>query len=353
MWSLSKERCDSNDTAIWLCPDCSGRIIASHGHLVCTECGLVTSREFVAPTYTLGDEPSGDHPDVAMYASLGSRLHIVDGLGSYIGFHKERYFRDAHGRTLSAATQHRFTRLKTVYGARIRMGDEETRYRTLRTLNRVVQILMLGKSVRDRAAYIYKKVIADGRITITNNILVIAVCLLASVREFKDEAPVTLEEIATAFMKCGHRINVRAIIHEALRLKIALGQSPNIRRPEDYIPRVLSMLLNHPRVLDKIRVRGWDPSTYENHLRDKMHSVIRAVPVSKRGGRNPFIFAVSVAYAGDRLVASENNTRPVLTQKLTASATNVAEYSIRDHFGMIKTAIQHPSLTHSCASRQA
>ena len=64
------------------------------------------------------------------------------------------------------------------------------------------------------------------------------------------------------------------------------------------------------------------------------------IPASKRGGRNPFIFTVSAAYASDRLIAIEHNRRAVLTQKLASNATKVAEYSIRDHFGMMKKIIE-------------
>ena len=118
------------------------------------------------------------------------------------------------------------------------------------------------------------------------------------------------------------------------------GQAPSIRRPEDYVPRVLSMLMNSPKVVKKIESRGWDSKDYENHLRDKMFSVLEMIPSSKRGGRNPFIFTVSAAYASDRLIATDTGRRSVLTQKLASDATEVAEYSIRDHFGMMKQVIE-------------
>ena len=160
-----------------------------------------------------------------------------------------------------------------------------------------------------------------------------------AVREYKDGAPITLDEIANTFEKCGHRVNVRAIVREALKLKSQTGIAPQIRRPEDYVPRVLSMLMNSDKVVRKIRARGWDLRTYENALRDKMLEILGIIPASRRGGRNPFIFTVSAAYASDRLIADEHGRRSVLTQKLTSNATKVAEYSIRDHFGMMKKEI--------------
>jgi transcription initiation factor TFIIIB Brf1 subunit/transcription initiation factor TFIIB len=304
------------------------------------ECGLVISREYVIPTYQMGDERNSDTPDASVFVSLGNRMHIVDGLGSYIGFHKDTYFRDSHGQVLSARKQKKFKRLKTIYSTRIRIGKDEAKYRALRTLNHVSKLLMLNEQVRDRTAYLYKKIITESKERITNNILLIAVCLLMAVREFKEGAPITLDEIADVFEKCGHRVNIRAIVREALKLKSTVGYAPKIRRPEDYIPRVLSMLMNSPQVMKKIKSREWDPNTFENALREKISAILQMIPSSKRGGRNPFIFAVSAAYASDRLIAKEHGKRSVMTQKLVSSATQVAEYSIRDHFGMMKKIIE-------------
>ena len=340
MWFLTDGTCESRLTNSESCPDCDGFLVTSQGHIVCAECGLVISREYVLPTYQMGERPSGDSPDASMYVSLGNRMHIVDGLGSYIGFHKDRYFQDAQGQALSGRMQKKFKRLKVIYSTRIRIGKNEAKYRALRTLNHVSKLLMINEQVRDRTAYLYKKVVNEARENVSNNILLIAVCLLMAVREFKDEAPITLDEIADVFEKYGHRVNVRAIVREALRLKSLTGYSPEIRRPEDYVPRVISMLMNSPRVIKKVQSRGWDTKDYENALRNKTLDVLKLIPASKRGGRNPFIFTVSAAYASDRLIATQHGKRAVLTQKLTSIATEVAEYSIRDHFGMMKKIVE-------------
>jgi transcription initiation factor TFIIIB Brf1 subunit/transcription initiation factor TFIIB len=337
---LTNGICGSQSIVLKSCPDCDGFLITSQGHIVCAECGLVLSREYVQPTYQMGMRPKDNSPDASVYVSLGNRMHIVDGLGSYIGYHKDRYFQDSQGQALSGRMQKKFKRLKTIYSTRIRIGKNEAKYRALRTLNHVSKLLMLNEQVRDRTAYLYKKVISESPQRVSNNILLIAVCLLMAVREFKDEAPITLDEIADVFEKCGHRVNVRAIVREALRLKSLTGYSPQIRRPEDYIPRVISMLLNDSKVVSKIQARGWTIKEYESTLRNKVVEVLNMIPASKRGGRNPFIFTVSAAYASDRVIAVQHNRRAVLTQKLASNATKVAEYSIRDHFGMMKKIIE-------------
>ena len=339
MWSLVDVSIKTNVSSE-VCPDCSGTIIINRGFVVCSDCGMVVSKEYVNPTYQMGERQKAGTPDASVYGSLGNRMHIVDGLGSYIGFHKDVYFRDANGQSLPGSMQKKYKRLKIIYSTRVRIGKNEAKYRALRTLNHVSKLLMLNEQVRDRTAYLYKKIVTESPKKVTNNILLMAVCLLMSVREFKEGAPITLEEIADVFEKCGHRVNVRAIVREALKIRTLTGHVPKIRRPEDYVPRVISMLINDSKVKGKIESRGWTSRDYENLLRDKILFVLDLVPSSKRGGRNPFIFTVSAAYASDRLLASEHGKRCVLTQKLASQATEVAEYSIRDHFGMIKDVVE-------------
>lgn len=339
VWSLVDVSIQANVLS-WTCPDCSGAVVVNRGFVVCSECGIAVSREYVLPTYQMGEEQNAGTPGASVYGSLGNRMHIVDGLGSYIGFHKDIYFRDANGQSLPGSRQKKFKRLKSIYSTRVRIGKNEAKYRALRTLNHVSKLLMLNEQVRDRTAYLYKKIVSESPTKITNNILLIAVCLLMAVREFKEEAPITLEEIADVFEKCGHRVSVRSIVREALNLRTVTGYAPQIRKPEDYVPRVLSMLMNNAKVVGKIESRGWSPREYENLLRDKILFILDLVPSSKRGGRNPFIFTVSATYASDRLLAAEHGKRCVLTQKLASQATDVAEYSIRDHFGMIKNAVE-------------
>jgi transcription initiation factor TFIIIB Brf1 subunit/transcription initiation factor TFIIB len=337
---LTDNSADSYRELLGTCPDCSGALATSDGYIVCLDCGLVVSREYVNPSYQMGQQKSDDSPDAAMYVSLGNRMHIVDGLGSYIGFHRDKYFRDSKGSALSGKIQKKFQRLKSVYSTRIRIGDDEAKYRALRTLNRVSKLLMISEQVRNRTAYLYKKLVNEAEDKMTNNIILIAVCLLMAVREFKEEAPITLEEIAETFDKCGHRVSVRTIVREAINLRSATGYVPRIRKPREYVPRILSMLMNKSEVVERVQSRDWELKEYENKLREILMKILRGFPSSRRGGRNPFIFAVSAAYAADRVISIKAGKQSVLTQKLTSEATDVAEYSIRDHFGVIKKCIR-------------
>ncbi len=262
MWFVANDTEDTYWISSWRCPECSGNLVTSKGFVVCSDCGVVFSRDYVSPSFQMGNEQQSDSPDADVYGSLGNRHHIVDGLGSYIGYHNDRFFRDAGGQTLSAQKQKKFRRLKFVYSSRVRIGSNEAKYRALRALNHVSKMLMLCEQVRDRTAYLYKKMLNESQERVANNILLMAVCLLISIREFGNGAPITLEEIADAFERSGHRVNVRAIVREAFRLKISLGHAPTIRKPSDYLPRVLSMLINNSKIIKRVKIRGWELKEY-------------------------------------------------------------------------------------------
>ena len=65
------------------CYDCGGYMIVSNGHHVCTECGLVQSREYKSPEGVSSPRTG---------TGIRNRMHIVDGLGSYMGYPREKVF---------------------------------------------------------------------------------------------------------------------------------------------------------------------------------------------------------------------------------------------------------------------
>jgi transcription initiation factor TFIIIB Brf1 subunit/transcription initiation factor TFIIB len=121
-----------------------------------------------------------------------------------------------------------------------------------------------------------------------------------------------------------------------MRIIEMLKKSPGIelkrRKSEDYIPRLVSKIVRHPEVALRIKRRLWSPSEYQTYLMKTAHLLLESITAEQRGGRHPYIFAASVIYGADLLIAKQSKRRSVLTQKLLAKITNVAEYSVRDHY---------------------
>ncbi len=76
----------------------------------------------------------------------------------------------------------------------------------------------------------------------------------------------------------------------------------------------------------------WSKKEYHDKLMRKCQEIFKKMDLVKRGGRNPFIFTGAVIYLANRLLAKEYFQKTILTQKMVSEVTNIAEYSIRDHY---------------------
>jgi transcription initiation factor TFIIIB Brf1 subunit/transcription initiation factor TFIIB len=203
-------------------------------------------------------------------------------------------------------------------------------------LSRVADLLSLPDNIKEQAAYYYQKM--DKKLEnadITSHLTLMAYGLMLAVRESKENAPITLKEIADAFHQIGHRVTSRSIIRQALSVKNKLPIVPIKRMSEDYLQRIISETVNYPGVRLRIRRIGLTIQEYQSNLVRHSHTLFNAISVAERGGRNPFIFTVAVVYTADLLMAKNAKRRPILTQRLISKATGAAEYSVRDHYAKL------------------
>lgn len=310
------------------CEFCDGPLVQTRGEYVCSNCGAVNNIAFI--TRDGSDQVPWDHK-----MALGKRVHIVDGLGSYIGFHNDSFFQDRKGSSLSSKKQYKFRKLKKRYNLRIKISNHETDYRSLMSLNRACAVLGVSDTVKKRAAYLYKIVAAAERSKeiekISNHIVLAALCLLVAVRESGSNAPLRLREIVKVFKDLRHRVSGKAIVKLAQSFPPELGISVRVRRSEDYLHRITSQIIEQSDVIDRLESLDYNPQKYSQKLLRLSQELLKGISLRTRGGRNPYIFAVSVVYCADRIVGKLGNHRQVLTQKRLASICDVAEYSIRDH----------------------
>jgi len=303
-------------------------LIQTRGEYVCIECGAVNNAVYISNN--AGSQVPWDHE-----MSPGKRVHIVDGLGSYIGYHNDGFFQDGKGGSLSSKNQLKFRKLKRRYNLRIKIGKHETDYRSLMSLNRVSSFLGISDSVKKRAAYLYKIVTtaeALGKIEkISNHIVLVALCLMVSIRESASNAPIRLSEIISIFKDLGHRVSGKAIVKLAQNLPSELGVSLKIRKSEDYLQRIISNISQKKEIQARLSQIGITIKEYDHKLLLLSREILKDTNLRARGGRNPYIFSVSVVYCADRIIGKLGNHRQVLTQKTLANICNVAEYSIRDH----------------------
>ncbi len=124
------------------------------------------------------------------------------------------------------------------------------------------------------------------------------------------------------------------ILRDGIRYKRHLNKDATPHKSGDYIVRLLDQVINHKDLKERMKNKKVYRSKKEYHekLTKKCREIFKRMDLVKRGGRNPFIFTGAVIYLADRLLAKEFFQKTILTQKMLSQATNIAEYSIRDHY---------------------
>ena len=317
---------------------CKHEIILNYssGEYVCCKCGLVTDKQYVNSSFKITNYDSQSKFNSSKhYVALGDRINVVDGMGSYIDYQYSNFFIDKNGNPISSKNQNLFKRLKYKHNARAKLGNKETNYRALNTLNRAASKLELKDNIRDRAAYFYQKIVKnEEKKEITNHVTLAALCLLLAAREFKENGPLTVQEIANMFKKLGHRVSPRSIIQLSLKLKPKFPEifMKKSRKSEEYLPRIISSVINSRTVISRLNMKKVDIEFYERVLYKESSSILKKLDYDARGGRNPYILAVATIYAADQKISQKYKIKSILTQKILSNCTKTAEYSIRDHW---------------------
>jgi len=320
-----------------LCEECGESLIIVDGECVCKECGLVCeekSEEHSSYAYVGPIKCSTTHQKAC--GAPGERLHIVDGVGSYIDYPNAFYFHDIGGAPLPPRAQQFYSRLKRVYDKRARFSGHEADYRALCSLNRVAEILHLTINIRDRAAYLYKKSMSiQLKERYFTSPAIMAYCVLVATREDDKAYPVTIQEVADAFRRIGHNVSPQKIVKVGLCYKAILGVKLKIRRSEGFIDRILQKVISSKIINELLNNSEVNVNRFEREIYATSIKLLKKIDNSSRGGRSPYVLAASTIYAAEKLLAENDRRKPVLTQKLLAEVTGIAEYSIREHYCLI------------------
>jgi len=323
---------ETKEQKIEKCPECGGEVLLNSFEKVCNECGLVINELFKTSSFIFNKVNNLSNLS-KQYVALGERTDFIGGLGSFIDYENSKYLKDKSGKLLPPNEQKLFRRLKKNYAQFLRIKNHETEYRIFNILNKISIFLNLGKNIRNNAAYFYKKIIKNER-KVINNISLIAFCVFYAVRKEYHNAPITINEITNAFQNFGHRVNPRLILRDGIKYKHHLKNESTPHKSEDYLIRLLNQVINHTDISERLEKKGVNLSKIEFHndLLHKCREILIKLPIWHRGGRNPFILTGAIIYLADKLLAKERLHKTVLTQKIISDATDIAEYSIRDHY---------------------
>ena len=315
-----------------LCPECGGSTINTSHEMICKDCGLILDKIFKESTYTFNNRDIKGNLS-KQFVAIGNRSDFVGGLGTFIDYENSKYLKDKFGKLLPPQEQKLFRRLKKNYSQFLRIKNHETEYRIFNILSKISIYLNLNKNIRNNAAYYYKKIIKHEQ-KVINNISLIAFCIFYAARKEYHNAPITINEISQAFQNFGHRVNPRLILRDGVRYKKYLSKKSKPHQSEDYLIRLINDIFNQNDLSQRLIKKkiAWTKEDFQNKLTQKCREILGKLTNWHRGGRNPFILTGAVIYLADKLLAQESYQKTILTQKFISDATNIAEYSIRDHY---------------------
>ncbi len=323
---------ENSQKSLIICPECKGNVVITSYEKICKECGLVIDNIFGESSYIFNERNSKSNLN-KQYVALGERSNFIGGLGTYIDYENSKYLKDKSGKLLPPKEQKLYTRLKKNYAQFTRIKNHETEYRIFNILNKISLYMNLNKNIQKNAAYFYKKIIRKEE-KVINNISLIAFCIFFAARKENHNAPITINEISSAFQNFGHRVNPRLILRDGLKYKKYLSNDALPHKSEDYLTRLINNVINHRILEERIFKKGisWSKKEFQNKLTIKCRDIMQNLTSWQRGGRNPFILTGAIIYLADKLLAKEFNQKAILTQKMISDSTEIAEYSIRDHY---------------------
>ncbi|MEX2681461.1 MAG: hypothetical protein Q6373_007665 [Candidatus Sigynarchaeota archaeon] len=319
------------------CSYCGGNLLLTKSGYTCLACGSVNSKNYAIDVFHISPGDHYESKTSKQFIAIGKQLDNVSNLGSYIDFYKASYFYDNNNIPLAPEKQKLFYRLKFTRDFRSRIDNNETYYRIVKIMKDVSNNLNFLPDIRKRAVYLYNKIIkasTSDNLKIPNHVSLIATTLFLSSREYSSYAPVTIQEICMAFQDLGHRVNCKMIIRDMLHFKQYVELKRLKHDSKDYLERLTNNLYHDESFNARFQKKTShkDIKTYIHRLKVISLKVLENIPKSVRDSRNPFILAGAAIYGADLVHSRKHNTKRVITQKILADATGIAEYSIRDHY---------------------
>ena len=285
------------------CSLCQGRIVDAGDELVCSSCGMVSSKEVIEGT-------EARTPQAMDYTSYS--------LGSYMGpleYGYEEIF--SKGFSGSPST---FKYLKTISDFSCRDGSGI--YSCAKLMERICEKLELPKSVVGESVAIAKCVIEmrkeHGEITIA---AVSAYSIINACKRLR-VTRVGVREIMEAHGNLGYRVKASVIIKISIDSSVKTGP----RMAEEYLGNVLVHLRQ------SLAGDGEVPAGYFNTLYEAARIALENADGPSRGGHNPRALAATAVYAGEMALSSSEGRKKIVSQREIAACVGVAEYTVREQF---------------------
>lgn len=293
------------------CDECNGPLVQDgNGSLVCAECGLVHALIECAPM-------------PARKQRLGSLISKGSSL-----------FSDAGDRSLPPGMQSKYMRLKRLQDSAYN-GSCFDMLRLRRDLESAARELELPEEAIEVALRFFDQQLSKIRNPYGNYGMLMAVSLAAVSREFRDRAPIKLDEIVDAFRRKGYRLSAKVVAKNLSFHSFFIPFKKKFRQSEEYVGKVVEKLRSSPYIPVRIRLIGFTPEEYYEALMATSKSLLASLPPTRRSGKNPYLLAASAVFMANELIAKSKSAENILTKSQFSREVGIAEFTLRNHLSSV------------------
>lgn len=250
----------------------------------------------------------------------------ISELGSYISFK-------------NSIMDHKLRKIQNVY-----IMSSSKFLKAKHILLDACHILNLPKFSINYGMEICKKILQKIDVSISALPNIVGIALYISSQENIYSRPLTFKEISIALRKIGHRVSFKSLSKTYRRMQCFIKIKNKIRRSEDYIQPLINKIVRNEKIREKIKGK-WDLLYYIQKLKETSNEILEIFDSKARGGRSPYVFAVSSLYIAEHCISKKEGKKPCFTQKILAEIAGVAEYSIRENSNYIKKVLKNFNIT--------
>lgn len=321
----------------------SSYVINRGGFFVCGDCGTVISHVVVFGTYEAGTgvpDEGYDVPSAAHSIEINNTSSVSDGLGlgSNVGYASGKLGIHNMGFTLTGKELQTAYKMKYHQNYTRMIFNDEIQRRTLIEIQRTCAILLIPVITKRRACFLTKTIIKKCRKMkiddddIINSILIAVSCIIYATKEYNNA--VKESDIIDMWAE-NHNVNTTSIN----RAKFWLQKNTEMKfirtTPLLVVPQTISMLKDNPKIIQRLYDKEVDLNSFFYQLDRKVKFIFENTGFSVYGGRDPFTLVASCCYSASSMLTNKR----YLSQKMIADASNIAEFTIRDHHKMWKKVI--------------
>lgn len=310
-----------------VCAECGHSLTETQSDYVCPNCGLIAGPRVVDSSYHAGvTNIKGFN---TQSAEEGERNSLVNRTGSFIDYYGRSRLTDIQGKNIDLENTSQFKRLKRINDVYTQSQDKARLYSLLKLLNSVSGVLELPESIKEEAAKIIRTNYSKVPHLKTGDLVAASIYLITRMNRYN----LRLRDLMHAFLKEDLDVQGKNILYAVTKIRMVAGYHIRSTSSEEYLEKVIQALINDEEFISKLEKNHISNFEYGILLRKTSREIFEKLSKSLRGGRDPYILATATVAGADLVIASKfGNRRGFATQRLIARVSDVAEYTMREHF---------------------